>query len=172
MKKRIIISTVLIGALMTGGIAMAKSYGSWPGNGNGNGYSNNQEMMTKGKHQQQMQNRLERMSVILDLSDNQEEQIEALFNKHWQDRQAVRDEMRVGREGRRPAMRSGDLDETTLRSNLAERAEFKADRIVEREQLKKEVYAILSPEQQEKAETIWETRGKGQNGRYAKRFGI
>ncbi|NOQ42233.1 MAG: hypothetical protein GQ563_07010, partial [Desulfuromusa sp.] len=45
------------------------------------------------------------------------------------------------------------------------RANFQADRIVERAQLKKELYAILTPEQQEKAEKIWETRGNDHNGR-------
>ena len=168
MKKRIIVSTVLIGTLMTGGIAMAKPYGSNYGNHNSKG----QGMMTEEQHQQRVENRLERMDAILDLSDNQEKQIKVLFSNKWQDRQAMREEMHEGRDQRRAAMRSGNLDEAAIRSNLAKRAEFKADRIIERAQVKKELYAILTPEQQEKAEKIWETRGNDRKGRHAKSFGF
>ncbi|MDX2481543.1 MAG: Spy/CpxP family protein refolding chaperone [Desulfuromusa sp.] len=167
MKKRIIISTVLIGTLMTGGIAMAKPYGSNYGNN-----SKGQGMMTEEQHQQRVENRLERMDTILDLSDSQEKQIQALFSNKWHDRQAVRAEMREGRDERRTAMHSGDLDEAALRSNLATQAEFKADRIVERAQVKKELYAILTPEQQEKAEKLLETRSNGRKGHSGKGFAL
>ncbi|MDA3902389.1 MAG: Spy/CpxP family protein refolding chaperone [Desulfuromusa sp.] len=170
MKKRIIISTVLIGTLMTGGIAMAKSFGS--GSCNGKHNSKGQGMMTEEQHQQRAENRLERMDVILDLSDSQEKQIKALFSNKWQGRQAVRAEMREGRDERRTGMRSGDLDEAALRSNLAKQAEFKADRIVERAQVRKELYAILTPEQQKKAEKIWATHGSDRKGRSGKGFAL
>ena len=172
MKKRIIVSTVLIGTLMTGGIAMAKPYGSNYGNHNSRG----QGTMTEEQHQQYVENRLERMDIILDLSDNQEKKIKALSSTQWQERQPMREEMRNGRDERRNTMQSGD--ETAIRSNLTKRANFQADRIVERAQLKKELYAILTPEQQEKAEKIWETRGNdrngrnGHNGRHAGGFGF
>lgn len=166
MKKRIIVSTLLIGTLLTGGIAMAKSYGSGPCNGNGK----NKGMMTEEQHQQRMENRLEKMAVILDLSDNQQEQIEALLTQHWQDRQEVREQMREGRDDRRAAMRDGDLDETAIRSRLAKQSKFKADRIVERAEMKQQIFALLSPEQQEKADKLFELRGNDRQGRHAKGF--
>jgi len=165
MKKRIIVSTVLIGSLMSGGIAMAKPYGQ----GHNNHNSKGQGMMTEEQHQQRSEDRLERMAVILDLSANQQEQIETLQNKHWQDRKAARDEKREGRDERRSTMRNGDIDETALRANLAQRAEFKADRIVEREQMKKELFALLTPEQQNKAEKLWESR-RDNNRKHTKGF--
>lgn len=168
MKKRIIISTVLIGSLLTGGIAFAKSYGSNNRNHNFKG----QKMVTEEQHQQRMENRLERIDVILDLNDNQEEKIKALFSNQWQKKQTMRKEMRAGRDDRRAAMNNGNLDETTLRSNLAKRAEFKADRIVERAEVKKELYAILTPEQQQKAEKIWETRDNDRKGRSGMGFDL
>jgi len=157
MKMRIIISTVLIGSLLTGGIAFAKPYSS----NNGNHNSKGQKMVTEEQHQQRMENRLERMDVILDLNDNQEEQIKVLFSNQRQKNQAMREEIR---DDRRAAMNSGNLDETTLRSNLAKQAGHKADRIVERAEMKKELYAILTPEQQQKAEKIWQTRGNDRKG--------
>ncbi len=166
MKKRIIVSTILIGTLMTGGIAIAKPFGSNYGNHNSRG----QGIMTEEQHQQYVENRLERMDIILDLSDNQEKKIKALCSTQRQERQPMREEMRDGRDERRNAMRSGD--EAAIRSNITKRADYNADRIVERVQVKKELYAILTPEQQEKAEKIWETRGNDRNGRHARGFGF
>ncbi|MDX2495053.1 MAG: Spy/CpxP family protein refolding chaperone [Desulfuromusa sp.] len=168
MKKRIIISTVLIGSLMTGGLAMAKSYG--PGYDNRN--SKGQKMMTEEQHQQRSENRLERMTIILDLDKSQQKQIKELSDQHWQERESVRDEMREGRDERHSAMRNGEIDEAAIRANLAKRAGLKADRIVEREQMKKKLYALLTVEQQEKAEKIWETRVNDRNGQHGKGFGF
>ncbi|MCW8859262.1 MAG: Spy/CpxP family protein refolding chaperone [Deltaproteobacteria bacterium] len=166
MKKRIIVSTVLIGSLMTGGIAMAKSYGQGYNSHNAKG----QGMITEEQHQQRSENRLERMAIILDLNDNQQAQIETLQKKHWQDRKAVRDKLRKGREERRSAMGNGAIDETVLRANLAKRAEFKADRILERAQMKQEIFALLTPEQQAKAEKLWESHKGNHGNRQAKGF--
>ncbi len=168
MKKRIIVSTVLIGTLISGGIAMAKPYGS--------NYSNQgfrgQEVMTEEQHQQYVESRLERIDIILDLNDDQEKKIKTLCNDQWQDRQPMREKMRDGRDERRSTMRNGD--EATIRSTLTQRADFHADRIIERAQVKKELYAILTPEQQEKAEQLWETRDNNRNGngRHARGFGF
>ncbi len=164
MKKSYIIPAMLIGILVTGGIAIAKPYGSGYGN---NCKNKGQGMMTEQQHAQRVENRLARMDAILDLSDSQEQEIAVLFNQQWQKRQAVRDEMRAGRDERRAAMQKGTLDEATIRSNVAKRAEFQADRLVERAKMKQELYAILTPEQQEKAEKIRNTQGgagKGQRG--------
>jgi len=164
MKKRIIISTVLIGSLMTGGLAMAKSYG--PGYNNSN--SKGQKMMTEEQHQQRLENRLERMTIILDLDKSQQKQIKELSDQHWQEREPVREEMREGRDERHSAMRNGEINEAAIRANLAKRAGFKADRIVEREQIKKELFAILTPEQQAKAEKLWETREDNHRSKQSK----
>ena len=121
MKKRIIVSTILIGTLMTGGIAMAKPFGSNYGNHNSRG----QGIMTEEQHQQYVENRLERMDIILDLSNNQEKKIKALCSTQWQERQPMREEMRGNRDERRNAMRSGN--EAAIRSNITKRADYNAD---------------------------------------------
>jgi Spy/CpxP family protein refolding chaperone len=165
MEKRIIVSILLIGTLMSGGIAVAKPYNAGHGN-----FKNNkgQAMMTEDQHQQRIENRLQRMDVVLDLNDKQEDKIKTLFSNQWQERQSMHKEMREGREERRTAMRSGDLDETAIRNSLAKRAKLQADQIVKRAQMKKELYAVLTTEQQEKAEKIWETRDNDGRGRHAK----
>ena len=164
MKKSIIVTLLMTATLLTAGIAMAKYHGSGSGNCNGQGTG----MMNEEQQQQRADERLERMAIILDLSDNQQEQIKVLQNKHRQERQGLRDEMREGRNERRAAMSNDNFDEAALRSNLAKQAEFKADRMVERAQMKQELYAILTPEQQEKAETLWESRGRKGGGKHAK----
>lgn len=160
MKKSVIIPAILIATLMTGGIAVAKPYGKQFG---GNG----QPQMTAEQHAERVEAQLKRMDLLLDLSDAQEQQLAELINQRWEDRQQVRAERQDGRDERRAAMRNGDLDEAEIRALAAERAERRADRMVERAEMKKQVYAILTPQQQEKADALWNTRagaGKGRGG--------
>jgi len=148
----------LVGSLLFAAVAFAGPYGSGHGMGRAGG------MMTDEQSQQVLQDRLARMAVILDLDDSQQVKIQALLSKHWQSRQADREVMRAGRDTRQAAMRSGNLDETTIRSNMAKRAEYQADRMVGQAQIRKEVYAILTPEQQAKAEKLMETGMNGGRG--------
>ena len=154
MKKSVIIPAILIGILMTGGIAVAKPYAKQFG---GNG----QPQLTAEQHAERVEAQLKRIDLILDLSDSQEQQLAELFNQRWQERQKIRAERQDGRDERRAAMRSGELDEAEIRALAAERAELRADRMVERAEMKKQVYAILTPQQQEKADALRNTRVGG-----------
>jgi Spy/CpxP family protein refolding chaperone len=162
MKKRFIISTALIGTLFFGSIAFA-GYG---------GYGKGQRMMTDEQYQQVLDERLARMDVILELDEGQQAQIKDLLSQHWQNRQADRERMRAGRDTRMAAMVNGEFDEATLRSNMAKRAEYQADRTVAQAKIKAEVYAILTPEQQDKADKLLAANSHRGRGRHAMGFGF
>ena len=158
MKKSIIIPAILMGILLTGSIAAAKPFGYGSGQQcNGKG----QVAMTAEQHAARVDAQLQRIDLILDLSDEQEKQLAELFNQRRQERQQLREERQAGRDERRAAMRNGELDEAQIRAQAAERAEQRADRMIERAKMKKQVYAILTPEQQQKAAQLWETRRVG-----------
>lgn len=164
MKKYFVASSMVIGSLMIGSIALASPYGFGYRNHHGN-FMGGAGMMTTEQYQQMVDQRLNRMDVILDLSDRQKEQIKTLLSTHWQARQTDRDAMREGRDARQAAMRSGEIDEATIRSNMAQRATYQADRAVEQVKMKKAVYAILTPAQQDKANQLFTANGcYGNNG--------
>lgn len=166
MKKRVLLPALLIGTLLTGSIALAG-----PGFGSGNcdrsGHGKNRGAMSYEQHEDRMEQRLEKMSTILDLTDDQEDKIEALFNQQWQNNQSRRTAMQASRDEMHEAMNSTDFNEVDFRAKAAKHSELKTEKMVERAKMKQQLYAILTPEQQEKAEKLHlgMGRGKGHHGR-------
>jgi protein CpxP len=168
MKRQIIIPTLMIGALLAGGVtlATAKPWGS--GYGNCGGQS---QRMTAEQHEERMEHRLEMMSEILGLSENQEEQIEALFKANYEQNYARREQMRASRDELREKMHAENFNEAEFRTLAEQQAQLKTDLMVERAKIKQQVFAILTPEQQEKADKLMELRGHGKHGRHGGRHG-
>ncbi len=160
MKKSILIPTLLIGLLMTGTTAFA-----WPG-GNGNRNCDDScdrrgQGMNYEQHQERMGNRLGKMAVILDLSDQQKEQLDKLFEKQWQDRQSMRAELQASRDEIREYKFGKDFNEADFRAKAQKQAELKTEMMVSQVKMKQQMYAVLTPEQQQKAEKLWDMRSEG-----------
>lgn len=167
MKKQIIIPALLIGALVTGGatLATAKSWGDGPGNCGGK-----KQAMSAEQHEERMEHRLDMMSEVLDLSDDQQQQIEALYQTQYEQNSATREQMRAGQQELRDKMRADDFNEAEFRSLAEKQAQLKTDRMVEKAKIKQQIFAILTPEQQEKANKLMSLRGEGK-GRHGGRHG-
>ncbi len=156
MKKRIIIPTLIIGALLTGGLALAGPFG--PGDCDGKGYGRGQQL-TSEEREERMEHKLEMMSEILDLSDNQEEQIEALLEKQWASREEHREQRQAERDEFRQLRTGDDFNEAEFRALAMKKAEQKVDRMVEHAKLKQQIFQLLTAEQQEKADKLMAMRG-------------
>lgn len=107
-----------------------------------------------------MENRLDKMAVILDLSDEQKGKIEDLGEKHWKERQELREKMQAGRDEMRQFRGQKDVDAEAFRAKARQQADLKADMMAQRQEHRAAVMAVLTPEQQAKAEELREMRGE------------
>ena len=95
MKKNIIISTLVIGMLLSGGAVFAAGGMHM----NGGGFHGHQgKGMTQEQHQERMESRLARMGVVLDLTDEQKQEFKSLAAANWKSHQAMRAEMMAKQE--------------------------------------------------------------------------
>jgi protein CpxP len=160
MKKTAIIPVLLVTLLLSAGTSFA-----WPG---GHGKSNCNDScdrkgqgMTAEQHEERMENRLEKMAVILDLTEQQQKKIEALTEKQWQDRQSMRAEMQASREDLRAYKQGKEFNETEFRAKAQKHADLKIEMMVQKAKTKQQFFAVLTPEQQQKAEKLRDMHGDG-----------
>lgn len=111
----------------------------------------------RGEHQG---HRLEMMATILDLSEGQQEQIRQLFAAERDSHQGLRQERHTARTALDELMRAQPFDETAFRNLAQQQADRQVDALVARARVKQQVFAILTPEQQEKADQLWVLMGK------------
>lgn len=165
MKKIMIIPTLTIGALLLGSMAFAGSGGH--GYRNCDGPRDGRSMgMSQEQHQERMEQHLEYMAVALDLTDDQKKQLEAMGEKHWQTRQELRDKMQASRKELRDLGQSKDFDEAAFRAKAREQADLKTDMRAGHAKMKQAFFEVLTPQQREKAEKLWEMHGDGPMGRH------
>ena len=164
MKKSTIIPTLLIAILLSSGAAFA-----WSG-GHGkkdcdNSCDRKGQGMNYEQHEDRMDNRLEKMAIILDLTEKQKEQLEDLHEKNWQDRQAMHAEMQASRENLREYKQGKKFNESEFRAIAQKHADLKTEMMVQRATAKQKLFAVLTPEQQQKAEQLKDMRGEGFHGK-------
>ena len=164
MGKRILIPTLIIGVLLTGSLALVGP-GKCGGSCSGGCDGKKQGAMSYEQHEERMGQRLETMSTILDLTEEQKNQLEALFNKQWQEKQPLRDEIQASRDELREAQTAANFNEADFRAKAARNAELKTEMMVARAKMKQEIRAILTPEQQEKADKLGGMMGDHNKGR-------
>ena len=164
MKKTTVISTLVIGMLLSGGTAFA-----WQGGGHhmkGDGVKGQRGAgMTQEQHQERMESRLEKMGIILDLTDQQKKKLQALAEKNWQSRQSMRSEMQASREAFRSYKQGKEYNAAEFRALAQKHADLKTEMMVEKAEARQQRLAILTPEQQQKAEELRELGGEGFGGK-------
>lgn len=159
MKNKISISTLLIVLIFSATSAFA-----WQGHGNkAENCDRRGAEMNNERHEQRMENHLEKMVVILDLNKDQQEKIKALAENHRKERQELRSKMQENRKALREFRFSTDVNVDEFRAKAHQQADLKADMMVQKVQHKKSVFAVMTPEQQKKAEQLWEMRGDKRN---------
>ena len=160
MKKTTIIPVLLVTLLLSAGTSFAWSGGQ--GKKNCDNSCNRQgQGMSSEQHQERMENRLEKMAVTLDLTEQQQKKIEALTEKQWQDRQSMRAEMQASREDLRADKQGKEFNESEFRAKAQKHADLKTEMMVQRAKTKQQLFAVLTPEQQQKAEKLREMDGDG-----------
>jgi Spy/CpxP family protein refolding chaperone len=96
-------------------------------------------------------NHVERMGVILDLSAEQQQQMEELRTNHQQKRAQMRSKLRDARQQMRTAQPGTSVDVEELKAKARTYADLKAAMLVDKIEHKQQMFDILTPEQQEKA---------------------
>lgn len=161
MTKRIFIPGLIIGLLLS---AISTQAMSEPGLRAG--CSGDEPGLGRGDSRQgeDQGHRLEMMTTMLDLSEGQQEQITQLLNSKRDSHKTMRQEIHAARETLDKLMHAQPFDETAFRSLARQQSEQRIDAQVAHAKLRQQIYAILTPEQQKKADqllTLVEKRHQG-----------
>lgn len=95
---------------------------------------------------------LNRASVMLGLSDEQEAQIKAILEAEKPKVQPLIAELAANRKALQEATDNGTFDEAAVKAIADKQGNTLAALIVEKERVKTQIYAVLTPEQRAKAE--------------------
>ena len=101
-----------------------------------------------------------RLAKALGLSEEQKEQIKAIFRKHRDETAPLRKEMMSGRRELRNLIRADKPDEAAIREQVKKIAATGGDLAVRRAKMAQEVRAVLTPEQIEKFRALQEKRDR------------
>ena len=136
--------TLVIGTMMTllaaGTVAQAGP-GFGPGGGPGKHCNGD------GPHVEQ---RLERMSAHLDLTEEQRAQVQAIMNERLEKAAPLREQMMEIRGEMRQATAGGNFDEAQVREIAARKAKIQEEMTVAHAEARSRIQAVLTPEQQAK----------------------
>jgi len=155
MKKKTMFTALTTGILLTGIAFSPAIAGRGFDNCDGPDSEQRQERMAE-----RMEQRLEKMSTVLDLTEVQQGQIKELLAE----KQTNHKDQFQKRCGDRKQMQSlktaANFDETAFRAAAGKRAAQRIDMQVEKMKTKQQIFALLTSEQQEKAEIIFESMDK------------
>jgi len=166
MKKRILVPALILGALLSGSLAMAGPGGCGACDQREDCGGRGQGSMNFEQHEDRMDQRLEMMSAVLDLTAEQKVQLEGLMTQQWQVRQQLLEKMKASRDALREVQTAEIFNEADYLAKAVKQAELKTEMMAERAKMKKQLYAVLTPEQQEKADKLSEMMGKRGKGRH------
>jgi periplasmic protein CpxP/Spy len=116
---------------------------------------------------------LQRMAVVLDLSDAQQAQIKAILQSERETTAPLRKSLQASREALRQAARADTFDEAAVHKLAASQAATRTELIVARVRTQNRIHALLTPAQRAKAEKLRpmgreghgrRDRGPGPNG--------
>jgi Spy/CpxP family protein refolding chaperone len=110
------------------------------------------------EHGERQAARLEQLKEKLDLTTQQETEIEGIITSAKTENEAFREEKRLTREEIRKLSRAEVLDETRLRELLSKQSEQRADMMIAKHATRTRINQVLTPEQQEQHETFRQQR--------------
>lgn len=90
----------------------------------------------------------------LDLSEAQRESVRAIAEQHKAEFQSIGERMRTAQKALHEVEIAETLDEAAIRAKVSDRAAVEADAAVLRARVHQEVWALLTPEQQQKAREL------------------
>jgi protein CpxP len=95
---------------------------------------------------------LQRMTAELNLTDSQQTRIKTILDTEKAKIQPLRQQLRQNRSAQ--TSNTGTFDEAQVRAYAVKQAQLRADLTVERERTKSQIYAVLTPEQRDKARSL------------------
>jgi Spy/CpxP family protein refolding chaperone len=96
----------------------------------------------------------------LDLTDAQREQIRGIVTARGGELETLHAKLRTARDAQHAAVTRVPVDENEVRARVAETSAVEADLAVIRARLHEQIYQVLTPEQQQKAEALRAERAK------------
>jgi Spy/CpxP family protein refolding chaperone len=100
---------------------------------------------------------LRRMTRELNLTGAQQTQIKSILQAEKAKIQPLRQQLRQNQQTENTAI-SGTFDEGKARAFAGKQAQIVSDLMVERERMKSEIYAVLTPDQRAKAQQLMQAR--------------
>jgi Spy/CpxP family protein refolding chaperone len=107
-------------------------------------------------------NHMERMATILDLNESQKTQIQGFLQQAREESKPVREQMKQNREALREAVQTNNT--ARIQTLSEESGRLMAQVTAAHSTAMARSYAVLSPEQREKAEKLFANFGQGQFG--------
>lgn len=148
-KKSIILATILM-ALAAGLAATASAQHRGMGFGRNNGWM------------------LKHMTKQLNLTDAQQTQIKGIMADEKTKIKPMMQQLRQNQQGE-DANVNGSFDENQARTFASKQAQLMTDLIVEKERMRSQVYAVLTPEQRQKALQLMQERQQHRQERMSKK---
>lgn len=107
---------------------------------------------------------LQRMAVVLDLSDSQVTQIRSILQQRMQNNRSLMQQARQARQALIQAVESGKTDTATLKPLADQVGQTASQLALARAQTFGEIYNILTPAQREKANKLHDLFGQRMRG--------
>jgi Spy/CpxP family protein refolding chaperone len=100
---------------------------------------------------------LKHMAKQLNLTEAQQTQIKGIMASEKTKIQPLMQQLRQNQQSQNTNM-NGNFDENQARTFAGKQAQIMSDLIVERQRMRSEVYAVLTPEQRQKAQQLMQER--------------
>jgi periplasmic protein CpxP/Spy len=155
MKKKFFLgltAIILAAAAGLAGTAMAQG----PGRGFGPGFRHHSGWM------------LRHMTKELNLTTDQQNQIKNIMQAEKTKTRPLMQQMRQNEQQQNAAI-NGNFDEAQARAFASKQAQIMSDLIVEKQRTKSQIYAVLTPEQRQKAQQLMQERQQKIQQRMQKR---
>ncbi len=174
MNKKMMIPTLICGALLITTSAFAwggpKGTRGCDGFGPGAGPMGAAQTITAEQHQQMVQQRVDRMGTLLELSAKQKEQMTKIHNDQFQQRQDMQTKMQANRDALTAYNLNDKFNESDYRKLVEKQADLRTDMMVQRAKTQQQLKDVLTPEQQIKADKLQAMNGPGTGQRGGKHF--
>ncbi len=175
MKQKLIITTLAIFLLTSGSLTAnareCDGTGYGPQSRSDSEYGQND---WRGNHRQ---DRHEMVAEVIGLSEEQQEQIQAIREEERSGNEALREKLREYREQMLELTDAGTFDEKAIRAIAEEKAKIQVELAVVKARTHSRIHAIMTPEQQELAQKLRsvrqdrkDRRGKPHRGHGGGRF--
>jgi Spy/CpxP family protein refolding chaperone len=171
MKQNSLKKTVGLAALIFLLPTLAMAYGGHRGNGFGTAGRPGCEYGENEWRGGDRQYRHEMRAELLGLTEEQQEQIEAIRTAEIAAHRDLREKMLEYREQMQELTNEGTFDESAIRVIAEEKAKIQVDMAISRAEMRSRIHAIMTPEQQELAKNFsserhnrWERHHRGPGG--------